>query len=306
MFPAVNGYGFHDGIYCQADGLHMLDSNQHSPTPFFASDHDPIFAGSNSSRLTPLERKAVSRSAGLQFTSDKHEEAFGDKNSDFKQRSSLASCIAMFALPDPAEHSGPLARESPALSVLEPEATDGSQEILSTNIGSAGHPELCRRPCIFFGGARCNQGESCNFCHSNHVERIQNLDKRNRQVLRSLPQADRLALVFPLLQERAKAAGILEHVSEILEIADLWQKSLPPSTRRQGLGKIQRSMSRMPFSTLLALAIGHGSEDDLEMAPQEACHTMSLDTNLIYVQLLKDSLAVCRSKLSLPCKTTDS
>lgn len=307
MFPVVDGYGFLDGLYRQDGRLQMQDSSQHLPTPFFASDHDPVFDGSNSSRLTSLERKAVSRSAGPQLPSDKkYEDPFDQKSTGFKQRSSLASCIAMFQLPDPSEDLEILTQGTPALSVLEPEATDGSQEILATNIGSAGHPELCRRPCIFFGDGRCNQGESCNFCHSNHVERIQNLDKRNRQVLRSLPQADRLALVFPLLQERAKAAGIIDHVSEILQIADLWQRSLSPATCRQGLGKVQRSMSRMPFSTLLALAIGHSSEDDVEMAPQEACHAMSLDTNLIYVQLLKESLAVCRSKLSLPCKTTDS
>ena len=30
--------------------------------------------------------------------------------------------------------------------------------------GSVGHPELCRRPCIYFAAGQCRNSADCNFC----------------------------------------------------------------------------------------------------------------------------------------------
>ena len=32
--------------------------------------------------------------------------------------------------------------------------------------GSVGHPELCRRPCIYFAAGQCRNSADCNFCRS--------------------------------------------------------------------------------------------------------------------------------------------
>ena len=49
-----------------------------------------------------------------------------------------------------------------------------------------GHPELCRRPCIFFANGECRNSESCSFCHLSHAHRSSTLDKKQRQLLKEL------------------------------------------------------------------------------------------------------------------------
>jgi hypothetical protein len=71
------------------------------------------------------------------------------------------------------------------------------------NLGSAGHPEFCNRPCIFFPVGQCSGGQSCNFCHEVHPRRSPHLDKINRATLRSLAFNDRRNLLLAAMQERA-------------------------------------------------------------------------------------------------------
>ena len=38
--------------------------------------------------------------------------------------------------------------------------------------GSVGHPELCRRPCIYFAAGQCRNSADCNFCSSSRSSRV--------------------------------------------------------------------------------------------------------------------------------------
>ncbi|CAJ1354464.1 unnamed protein product, partial [Effrenium voratum] len=38
------------------------------------------------------------------------------------------------------------------------------------SLGSIGHPEVCRRPCIYFSAGHCELGEACNYCHVAHTD----------------------------------------------------------------------------------------------------------------------------------------
>eukprot|EP00439_Symbiodinium_sp_Y106_P052559 s5291_g7.t1 len=36
--------------------------------------------------------------------------------------------------------------------------------------GSLGHPEVCRRPCIYFLAGHCENGNACAYCHLPHMD----------------------------------------------------------------------------------------------------------------------------------------
>jgi hypothetical protein len=120
------------------------------------------------------------------------------------------------------------------------------------NPGSAGHPELCRRPCIFYAQGKCTSGSSCTYCHFEHNQRSVNFDKRQREHLRTLSEAERLALVLPVLKQKALTNGLLAQTHKVLELLESHQSLLPRPLLQRETGKLQKTMSKMPFSTLLA------------------------------------------------------
>ena len=44
--------------------------------------------------------------------------------------------------------------------------------------GSLGHPEACRRPCIYFISGHCSSSDDCAYCHLPHTEKMPKLDKK--------------------------------------------------------------------------------------------------------------------------------
>jgi len=70
------------------------------------------------------------------------------------------------------------------------------------NVGSIGHPELCPRPCIYFANGHCQGGTACDFCHLPHPKRAAHLDKRHRDLLRTLTFEMRVAIVLPVLRQK--------------------------------------------------------------------------------------------------------
>ena len=83
--------------------------------------------------------------------------------------------------------------------------------------GSMGHPNLCKRPCLYVirpGPDRCPKGPGCGFCHYPHNSEPQP-DKRQRELIKTMPKAEFLNLVTELLQERVQRDG-LPNVSFLL------------------------------------------------------------------------------------------
>eukprot|EP00913_Durusdinium_trenchii_P020321 g19091.t1 len=64
------------------------------------------------------------------------------------------------------------------------EESDPSDLSSTSNPGSVGHPELCRRPCIYFAAGQCRNSADCNFCHLSHTHRSATLDKNQRQLIK--------------------------------------------------------------------------------------------------------------------------
>ena len=76
------------------------------------------------------------------------------------------------------------------------------------NPGSAGHPELCRRPCLHFAAGYCGHGSTCNFCHEDHPQKAAKLDKKQREIMQNLHSKEAAALIVEYVKARVWQAGI--------------------------------------------------------------------------------------------------
>lgn len=63
---------------------------------------------------------------------------------------------------------------------------------------------MCTRPCLFFAAGECQSRQNCDFCHLPHTRRPTHLDKRNRELLRSLSSDEQVATILPILFEKLK------------------------------------------------------------------------------------------------------
>jgi len=88
------------------------------------------------------------------------------------------------------------------------------------NPGSFGHPEMCTRPCLFFAADQCRNFESCDFCHFAHERRPTHVDKRNRELLKSLSPDELLATTLPILRDKALKYGNKSELMELLDKAE--------------------------------------------------------------------------------------
>ena len=62
--------------------------------------------------------------------------------------------------------------------------------------GSLGHPEVCRRQCIYFLQGHCSNGDACTYCHLPHTQRAPKLDKRQRIIMQVAGFFNRIVFVF--------------------------------------------------------------------------------------------------------------
>ncbi|CAE8676607.1 unnamed protein product [Polarella glacialis] len=164
------------------------------------------------------------------------------------------------------------------------------------NSGSQGHPELCTRPCLYFGTGKCANGNSCDFCHLPHPKRPAHLDKRNRALLKSLPPDVRAAMLKDALLARSRALRVdisskdlLNQLEQVGGGAPLSAESTEMQARNHRLASALRTMT---LSTLLAFASRINSEDDADEGD-------SMEVDAQGQRKLHDRLAVLRAKLSL-------
>jgi len=82
--------------------------------------------------------------------------------------------------------------------------------------------------------------------------KVQNLDKRHRELLRSLKPEDCISIIADILQERAMATGYVAEMREVFQIVAQLRASLPAPRHRACYEtyKLQKAMSRMSLSTL--------------------------------------------------------
>jgi hypothetical protein len=133
------------------------------------------------------------------------------------------------------------------------------QRLDTRNMGSAGHPEFCNRPCIFFPLGQCEGGMSCNFCHEAHPHRPPHLDKINRATLRSLSHFDRQSYLLWSMKERASKELTSEKEVRlsalILEVTGVPVTGLGAPRGREGWkeSRLLHSLLKIPLIALLSL-----------------------------------------------------
>lgn len=176
------------------------------------------------------------------------------------------------------------------------------------NPGSVGHPELCRRPCIYFLNGACENGSSCSFCHLPHSQRSQNLDKRHREQLRSLSENQRLLLILPLLVHRAEISGLAPDMVELLAIIESWLESLAAVATLpddHDLAKLKKSLAKMPFLTLLVQAFGRSAiflgtaTSEVESQPELASMCGASDPDCPFKKMLAEAMIRFYSRFRL-------
>ncbi|CAJ1438403.1 unnamed protein product [Effrenium voratum] len=126
-------------------------------------------------------------------------------------------------------------------------------EVQAPSVGSLGHPELCRKPCILLAHGKCTEGSKCKFCHHAHRTGVK-FNKAQREILRSLGEAEALKLLLPYLRVRAKKLpeAQAEPVIQALEqrLQELPEGTPVPANRAAQLSK---TLTQMSFRRLILL-----------------------------------------------------
>ncbi|CAJ1452400.1 unnamed protein product [Effrenium voratum] len=189
------------------------------------------------------------------------------ENTFITTKSRTSSPIRSASLPahlhEPARHADPgvsqvqtLEKRASYLKVFaEARKADGcseakqsiSRDVLSS--GSAGHPEYCRKPCIWlrFG---CPKGRQCEFCHCPHGPSAK-LDKRQRALLRGLSEQDRLNLVLPHLKVRAEKLPGADRVVDLME--EQLTRLVGPKTPIWKVNQLSQVLLHMSFVRLMQI-----------------------------------------------------
>jgi predicted transcriptional regulator len=123
--------------------------------------------------------------------------------------------------------------------------------------GSLGHPEVCRRPCIYYIAGHCENGNGCAYCHMEHIEKMPKLDKRQRSTVQSLSRPQLLDLVRQFCYTKAEQAGFLDEAAEIVDLLATQSRGAQPLAKilpDRDLRNLHRTLARMNFSNLIGLA----------------------------------------------------
>eukprot|EP00440_Ansanella_granifera_P057203 gb/GFBE01062007.1/.p1 GENE.gb/GFBE01062007.1/~~gb/GFBE01062007.1/.p1 ORF type:complete len:303 (+),score=41.31 gb/GFBE01062007.1/:1-909(+) len=163
--------------------------------------------------------------------------------------------------------------------------------------GSLGHPEACRRPCMFAAVGQCTTGASCGFCHLPHFQRPFHMDKRTRELLQKLGQADLIELVTISLRARAQQLGIEAETSELISVMEHWlatarltaassRKKSNLGTSAKAMGTLDLQLRKMTLSALLGLALRSANAEQDSVF--EECATRAADAmNRLRLQLTR-------------------
>ena len=138
--------------------------------------------------------------------------------------------------------------------------SDGSAGEVS--LGSLGHPFMCRRPCVYVAThrANCPKGSNCTYCHLRHPQRRSTFDKRQREYLRSLSDAEMLSVLLPQLKTKA-----LKMPAKAWKVVRLLEEKLQWAGGPQVLETLPMNLvsvlEHMNFSWLVTLAPCKDDED---------------------------------------------
>lgn len=125
-------------------------------------------------------------------------------------------------------------------------------------LGSYGHPNICRRPCILFLRGNCGRFGDCGFCHLPHEKKAASFDKQQRDILKSLPSVTFMEMLLPYVRkqvEENEIPGALAILQLLQSEISIWSYGRIATTPRPR--PIKRRMryvlERMSLSGLVSL-----------------------------------------------------
>lgn len=138
----------------------------------------------------------------------------------------------------------------------------------SENPGSIGHPEMCKKPCLFFQAGQCKQTTNCSFCHLDHPKRANHLDKRNRELLTKLPVAFRVKILIQAMRTRAQQLPYEQAANQFVETLEQQCSGQgciddPKFQFDKGFHRLRGALMGQVFSSLVSLFFKMAS-DELE------------------------------------------
>jgi len=143
---------------------------------------------------------------------------------------------------------------------------------LLPSTGSLGHPEVCRRPCIYYLAGHCANGTECTYCHLPHVDKTPKLDKRQRTIMQGLSRQELLALVLRFCRLKAEQAGMEYEAQEVLSLMEeeaAGDASLSATISERDVRNLHKTLARMNFSNLIGL-VTHQSPSRAKQSPESA------------------------------------
>ncbi|CAE7569766.1 unnamed protein product [Symbiodinium sp. CCMP2456] len=168
-----------------------------------------------------------------------------------------------------AQHLGKAeAQAGPAVETSSQVITSSTSAQGPPSLGSRGHPQLCKRPCIFSVGS-CSSGSSCSYCHHSHPDKTAKLDKSQRKRFAELDIGIALLLLHDLMRTKALENGFSEEAVCLLSLVEEearaqnpgvnWAEEVISHRRLQRAGNESNSstamvLNRMPFHQLAVLA----------------------------------------------------
>eukprot|EP00439_Symbiodinium_sp_Y106_P078906 s633_g17.t1 len=125
--------------------------------------------------------------------------------------------------------------------------------------GSIGHPEMCRRPCVYLVGNRgpCPAGPKCShraqlgYCHLEHTERRVALDKRQREFLRRLTESDSIAVVLPHLRAPSSESDAFGIAQSDQSESNSAGATMPPQSEAKFLAELTEVPAGWPLATVI-------------------------------------------------------
>lgn len=148
---------------------------------------------------------------------------------------------------DPTAHTAPIAH--------------AAQELASR--GSLGHPDVCRRPCVYFKSGSCEHGSACGFCHMEHTLRLPKLDKKQRELIKSFNKTEVLLIMLRYLRLVAAKQGFELQATEILELVEhevlvgqdqAEQARAKANIPEKMFSRLHKTLIRMHFAGIVGLA----------------------------------------------------
>ncbi|CAE6943474.1 unnamed protein product [Symbiodinium natans] len=138
-------------------------------------------------------------------------------------------------------------------------AMDVHAALTAPSLGSRGHPDVCRRPCIYFTTGHCGNGQACAYCHLTHEKSMPKLDKRQRILVQHLSRPQLMSMALHFCRTQAEQRGFTDQVQEILALLEAGASGSASSAESgdavtdRDIRNLRKTLARMSFSSLIGL-----------------------------------------------------